>query len=169
MSFKFMAAVTVCSDFGGQENKICHCFHFFPSICHEAKGPDDMILFLWILSFKPAFSLSSFTLNKRLFSSPSLSASRVVSSTYQRLLISHLSMVLIPAFHSSSLAFCMMYSTCKLNKQDDNIQPWHTQFKCNLSQTTQYFLVNIVLQSSPIVCKWHHQTLSQLRNFFVIF
>ena len=26
----FMAAVTVCSDFGVQENKICHCFHFFP-------------------------------------------------------------------------------------------------------------------------------------------
>ena len=25
----FMAAVTICSDFGAQENKICHCFHFF--------------------------------------------------------------------------------------------------------------------------------------------
>ena len=31
----FMAAVTVCSDFGAQENKIYHCFHFSPSICHE--------------------------------------------------------------------------------------------------------------------------------------
>ena len=29
-SFNFMAAVTVHSDFGAQENKICHCFHFFP-------------------------------------------------------------------------------------------------------------------------------------------
>jgi len=29
-SLNFMAAVTVCSDFGAQENKICHCFHFFP-------------------------------------------------------------------------------------------------------------------------------------------
>ena len=29
-SFNFMAAVTVRSDFGTQENKICHCFHFFP-------------------------------------------------------------------------------------------------------------------------------------------
>ena len=27
VSFIFMAAVTVCSDFGAQENKICHCFH----------------------------------------------------------------------------------------------------------------------------------------------
>ena len=26
----FMAAVTICSDFGGQENKVCHCFHCFP-------------------------------------------------------------------------------------------------------------------------------------------
>ena len=25
----FMAAVTICSDFGGQENNICHCFYFF--------------------------------------------------------------------------------------------------------------------------------------------
>ena len=29
-SFNFMAAVTVSSDFGAQEKKICHCFHFFP-------------------------------------------------------------------------------------------------------------------------------------------
>ena len=35
-----MAAVTVCSDFGAQKNKICHCFHFFPSLCHEVIGLD---------------------------------------------------------------------------------------------------------------------------------
>ena len=28
--FNFMAADTIYSDFGAQENKICHCFHFFP-------------------------------------------------------------------------------------------------------------------------------------------
>ena len=28
--FNFMAAVTIYSDFGAQENKICHCFHFSP-------------------------------------------------------------------------------------------------------------------------------------------
>ena len=27
--FNFMSAVTVCSDFGAQENKICHRLHFF--------------------------------------------------------------------------------------------------------------------------------------------
>ena len=25
-----MAAVTICSDFGAQENEVCHCFHCFP-------------------------------------------------------------------------------------------------------------------------------------------
>ena len=33
-----------------------HCFHCFPSICHEVKGPDAMILVFWMLSFKPTFS-----------------------------------------------------------------------------------------------------------------
>ena len=36
--------------------------------------------------------------------------------------------ILIPACASSSPAFRMMYSAYKLNKQDDNIQPWHTSF-----------------------------------------
>ena len=49
-----------------------------------------------MLSFKPTFSLSSFTFIKRLFSSSSLSAIRVVSSTYLRLLI-FLPAILIPA------------------------------------------------------------------------
>ena len=26
----FVAAVTICTDFGAQENKVCHCFHCFP-------------------------------------------------------------------------------------------------------------------------------------------
>ena len=30
LSFNFMAAVAICSDLGAQENKIGHCFHFFP-------------------------------------------------------------------------------------------------------------------------------------------
>ena len=29
-SFNFGAAVTIHSDFRAQENKVCHCFHFFP-------------------------------------------------------------------------------------------------------------------------------------------
>ena len=59
----------------------------FPSICHEVMRPDAMIFVFWMLSFKPTFSLSSFTFIKRLFSSSALSAIRVVSSEYLRLLI----------------------------------------------------------------------------------
>ena len=44
---------------------------FPPSICHEVMGPDAMIFAFWMLSFKPTFSLSSFTFIKRLFSSSS--------------------------------------------------------------------------------------------------
>ena len=61
-----------------------------------------------MLSFKPTFPLSSFTFIKRLFSSSSLSAIRVVSSAYLRLLI-FLPAILIPACASSSLAFHLMY------------------------------------------------------------
>ena len=28
-SFNFMAAITICSDFGAPQNKVCHCFHCF--------------------------------------------------------------------------------------------------------------------------------------------
>ena len=31
-SFNFMTEVTICSDFGAQEDKVCHCFHFFPHL-----------------------------------------------------------------------------------------------------------------------------------------
>ena len=41
--FNFVAAVTICSDFRAQENKVCHCFHFPPSICHEMMGLDVTI------------------------------------------------------------------------------------------------------------------------------
>ena len=66
-----------------------------PSISHEVMGPDAMILVFWMLSFKPTFSLSSFTFSKRLFNSSSLSAIRVVSSAYMRLVI-FLPAILIP-------------------------------------------------------------------------
>ena len=80
---------------------------FSPSISHEMMGPDAMTLVFWMLSFKPAFSLSSFTFIKRFFSYFLVSAIRVVSPTYLRLLIFSLE-VLISACDSSSLAFHIM-------------------------------------------------------------
>ena len=112
---------------------VCHCFHCFPAYlpwsdgagCHDLTflmGPDAMIFIFWILSFKPAFLLLSFTFIKRLFSSSSLSAIRVVSSAYLRLLI-FLPAILIPACASFSPALHMMYFAHILNKQGDNVQP----------------------------------------------
>ena len=79
-----------------------------PSICYEVMGPDAMILVFWMLSFKPDFSLFFLTFIKRLFSSSLLSAIRVVSSAYLRLLIFLLA-ILIPDCASSSPAFHMMH------------------------------------------------------------
>ena len=90
-------------------------------------GPDAIILVFWRLSFKPTFSLSSLTFIKRLFSYSSLSAIRVVSSAYLKLLI-FLPAILIPTCASSSPASLMMHSAYKLNKQGDNIQSWRTPF-----------------------------------------
>ena len=118
-----MAAVTICSDFRAQEEEICHYFHLFPSICHEVMGP----CFFSYLVLSWLFHSSSFTLDKRLFSSSSLTAVRVVSSTYLRLFM-FLPPVLIPACNSPSLAFLIMSSACRLNKQGDSSQPCCTPF-----------------------------------------
>ena len=117
-----MATVTIHSDFRVQEEEICHCFHLFPFYLHAVMGPDAIIFAFLILGLKPALSLSSFTLIKRLFSSYLLSAIRVASSSYLRLLI-FLPPILIPACNLSSLAFLMMCSAHRLNKQGDSRQP----------------------------------------------
>ena len=120
-----MAAVTICTDFGAQENKICYCFHFFPTYLHEVMGPDAMILVFWMLSFKPAFSLSSFTFLKWLLSSSLLSALEWyhlhIWGCWYFSQQSWFKLVIHPALH--------LYSAYKLNKQGDNIQPWHTSFQ----------------------------------------
>ena len=82
------------------------------SICHKVMELDAMIIVFCMLSFKAAFSLS---------------AIRLVSSAYWSLWLVLLT-VLIIAFDSFSLAFCMMYPKYKLNKQGDNIQSWCTPF-----------------------------------------
>ena len=59
VSFNFMAAVILELN----KMKFVTASTFSPSICHEVMESDAMILVFWMLSFKPAFSLSSFTLN----------------------------------------------------------------------------------------------------------
>jgi len=142
------------------------------SICHEVIELDAMIFVFWMLSFKPTLSLSSFTFIKRLFSSSSLSAIRVVSSAYLRLLI-FLPEILIPACASSSSEFHMMYSACKLNKQGDNIQltysfPNLEPVHCSMSNSNCCFLTCIQISQEAGQVTWYSHLLKNVRRFVVI-
>ena len=53
-----MAAVTVHSYLVAQENKICHCFHFSPSVCLEVMGLDAR-------TYNNAFSRKSYKWNHK--------------------------------------------------------------------------------------------------------
>ena len=123
-----MVTVTICSDFGAQENKIFYCFHFLPIYlpwsdwtgCHD-------------LSFlNTEFQSSFFTLLFLTHHSGPLVPSHFLplewlSSLYLKLLV-FLLVILIPACDLSTLAFHMMHSAYKLNKPSDNIQPCGTPF-----------------------------------------
>ena len=116
VSFNFVAAVTVCSDFGPQEDKNLSLYPLFLHLfAMKWWNWIPWTSFLWMLSFKPAYSLSSFTLIKRLFSSSSLSAINVVLSAYLRLLF--LLAILIPACASGGPIFHMMYSCGSAGKK----------------------------------------------------
>ena len=133
---------------------------------------DAMILGFWVFSFKPAFSLSSFTFIKRLFSSSLLSALRVVSSAYLRLLI-FLPVILISAYASSTSAFPIIYSAYKLNKQGDSIQSLHTPFLiwtvcCSMSSSNCFFLACIQIAQETGKVAWYSHLLKNFPQFVVI-
>ena len=63
----FMAAVTMCNDFGAQENKICHCFQFCPFYSLGSDETRCLDLSFFNIGFQVSICLlSSFTLIKRL-------------------------------------------------------------------------------------------------------
>ena len=100
-----MAAITICSDLGAPKNKVWYCFLCFPIyLLWNVRTGCHNLSFLYV---KPAFSLPSFTFIKRLLSSSSLSAIRVISSAYLRLLIFLLT-TLISAYDSISPAVLWM-------------------------------------------------------------
>ena len=145
---------------------------FSPSICHEVMGLYVMILVFLMLSFKPAFSLSSFNLIKSLLSSSSLSAIRAVSSAYLRMLM-FLPAILIPDCDLSSLVFLMMYSAYKLNKQGDNIQPCHIPFpiwnqSCSMQGSNRCFLTCIQVFRETGKMIWHSHLFNSFPQFAVI-
>ena len=141
-----------------------------PSIFHEVMGLDAMILVFWMLSFKPTFSLSSFTFVKRLFSS-SLSAARVVSSAYLKLLI-FLPAILVPTCASFRLAFLMMHSAYKLNHQGDkaltysfpNLEP----VLCSMAGSNCCFLTCIQISQEAGEVVWYSHLLKNFPQFLVI-
>ena len=168
-----MAAITNCNDFGAPQNKVWHCFHCFPICSHEVMGPDAMIFGFWTLSFKPTVSLSSFTFIRRLFSSFSLSAIRVLSSAYLRLLI-FLPANLIPACASSSPVFLMMYSAYKLNKQGGQYTAFSYSFPnlepvcCSMSSSNCCFLTWIQISQEAGQVVWYSHLFQNFPQFLVI-
>ena len=141
-----MAAVTVHSDFGAPKNKVCHCFHCFPIYLLWSDGTGCHDLSFLNVEFWASFFTLLFHLHQEA-SSFSLSAIRVVSSAYLRLLI-FLPAISIPVCASSNLAFHMMYSAYKLNQQGDNIQPWYSfsslePVHCSMASSNCCFLTCI--------------------------
>ena len=75
--------------------------------------PDVMIFVLWMLHFKPAFSLSSFTFIKRLFSSSLLSAIFQLQLYVKKWRYASSSVILINGeTHWNYISFSSSYSSC---------------------------------------------------------
>ena len=134
----------------------------------------DQMPWSQMLSFKPSSLLSSFTFIKRLFISSLLSAIRVVSSAFPRLLI-FLTAILIQACASSSPAFLMMYSACELNKQGDNIKKTLTYsfpdlepVCCSMSSSNCCFLTCIQISQEAGQVVWYSHIFKNFPQFVVI-
>ena len=100
VSLNLMVAIAICSDFRAHKNKVPHCFHCFLIYLPWSDGTVCHDLSFLNVEFKASF-FTPFHFHKRLFRSSSLSAMRVVSSAYLRLLIFLLE-ILIPACTSSN-------------------------------------------------------------------
>ena len=120
-----MAAVTVHSNFGAQENEVCHCFHFAPFYLPWSEGTGCHDLNFLNVEFYASFFTLLFHLHQEALWFLFAFTISVVSSAY---LMLFLLAILILACDSSNLAFYMIYSAYKLNNQSDNIQPCLTPF-----------------------------------------
>ena len=96
-----------------------------PSICHEVMRLEPWTSF-FECCFKADFhSLLSLSSRGRLVPLPFCHKGGNICNLR---LLKFLPAILIPDCASSSQALHMMYSAYKLNKQGDNICPWHTPF-----------------------------------------
>ena len=96
-----------------------------------------------------------------------------MSSAYLRWL-TFLLAILIPACASSSPVFFMMYSTYKLNKEGDNIQPWGYSFPdlepvyCSMSSSNCCFLTCIQVSQEVGQVVWYSHLFQNFPQFVVI-
>ena len=183
MSSHFKAGVTIHSDFRDQEEEIFHCFHFFLFYLPRRDGTRCynlrcfvcvcVLLLLLIFSFKPTFSLSSFTLINSLFSSSSLYAIIVVSFAYLKLIVFLLAN-LIPACNSSRPAFILMCSVYKLNKQGDNntalfysfLNPEPVSFSTQGSNSCFLTRIQVSQETSKMI--WYSHLFKDFPQFVMI-
>ena len=125
------------------------------------------------LSFKPSFPLSSSTFIKKLFSSSWLTAIRVVSSAYLRLLV-FLPAILIQACTSSSPTFLMMYSAYKLKKAGWQYTALTYSFTnldpvcCSMFSSNCCFLTCIKIFQEAGQVVWYSHLLKNFPQFVVI-
>ena len=105
-----MAVVNVHSDFGAQENKASHLFHFSPSICH-LREKEYIRMYDWVPML---FTWNYHNIVNQLFSS------------VQSLSCVWLSVTPWTAAHQASLFITNYQSLLKLiHHVDDTIQPSH--------------------------------------------
>ena len=149
----FMAAViTICSDFGAQENKVCHCFHYFLIYLTWSLGTDTMIFVFLMLSFKPVFSLSPFTFIKRLYPMPDiffLFIFHTIASVFQLHLISlafYCSLNLLFLGELSYLVPAIALSWCLFS-----LSFWHDSFFITFPVSSQMLTLN---SDSPWFYLW---------------
>ena len=80
--------------------------------------------------------------------------------------------ILIPARKSSSLAFRIMYSAYKLNKQGDIIQSWHAPFPILIQSAVSYsnccFLACIQVSQETGKVGWYSHPFKNFPQFVVI-
>ena len=156
-----MAAVTIPMILEPKKRKSVTTSIFSPSICHELMEPVARILVFLVFNFKPALSLSSLTLIKKPFSSSSLSATRVVSSTYLRLL-----MFLPPCWFQlvtqPSPAFLMICSAYRLNKQILN------QSVIPIQGSNCCFLIHIQVSQETGMMFWYSHLFKSFPQFIMI-
>ena len=143
-----------------------------PSVCHEVMGPDAMILVYWVLSFKPPFSLSSFTFIKRLFSSSSLSAIRVVSSAYWYCWYfswqSWFQLVIHPAWHFTWYTLCISWISRVTIYSLDVLFPQFEPLCCCVSGSNCCFLTQIQVSQETGKVVWYSHLFKNFPQFVVI-